>query len=287
MRVPWRDRRGKFLPFKAAVLIAVCVPGLVSAWWWTQGELGARPIIEMIHNTGLWTIRFLLISLAVTPLRAALDWPRLLLVRRMVGVTAMVYGLLHLTLYALDQKWALVVVASEIVHRFYLTIGCIALLTLIALGATSTDAATRWMGRWWKRLHRLAYPAAMLAVLHYFIQSKANVSEPVFVAGLYVWLMLWRMIPVRWQRRVAVYPVLAMLAGCAAAGIEFAWYDIATHINAWRVLGANETLAYGPRPAHLVALAALGLALLIFGRRFAAVPPAWLRAIPLRPFMTP
>ena len=282
MRVPWRDRRGKFLPFKAAVLIAVCIPGSLSAWWWAHGELGARPVLEMIHNTGLWTIRFLLISLAVTPLRAALDWPRLLLVRRMLGVTAMVYGLLHLTLYVLDQKWSLGVVASEIVHRFYLTIGFIALLALIGLGATSTDAATRRMGRWWKRLHRLAYPAAVLAVLHYFIQSKANVSEPVFVAGLYVWLLLWRAMPVGWQRRVAVYPALAALAGCAAAGIEFAWYDIATHISAWRVLGANETLAFGPRPAQLVALTALGLALVILGRRYAAAPRAWLRAIPQR-----
>ena len=282
MQVPWRDRRGKFLPFKAAVLVAVCIPFLLSAWWWVQGELGARPIIEMIHYTGLWTIRFLLISLAVTPLRAALDWPRLLLVRRMLGVTAMVYGLLHLTLYALDQTWSLGVVVSEIVHRFYLTIGFFTLLTLAALGATSTDAATRRMGRWWKRLHRLAYPAAVLAVLHYFIQSKANVSEPVFVAGLYVWLMLWRVMPVRWQRRVAAYPVLAVLAAAAAAWIEFAWYDMATHINAWRVLGANATLAFGPRPAHLVALTALGLALVILGRRVAAESRTWLRSIPLR-----
>ena len=282
MQVPWRDRRGKFLPFKAAVLVAVCIPFLLSAWWWVQGELGARPIIEMIHYTGLWTIRFLLISLAVTPLRAALDWPRLLLVRRMLGVTAMVYGLLHLTLYALDQTWSLGVVVSEIVHRFYLTIGFFTLLTLAALGATSTDAATRRMGRWWKRLHRLAYPAAVLAVLHYFIQSKANVSEPVFVAGLYVWLMLWRVMPVRWQRRVAAYPVLAVLAAAAAAWIEFAWYDMATHINAWRVLGANETLAFGPRPAQLVALTALGLALVILGRRVAAESRTWLRSIPLR-----
>jgi sulfoxide reductase heme-binding subunit YedZ len=282
MRVPWRDRRGKFLPFKAAVLIAVCIPGLLAAWWWANGELGARPVTEVIHQTGLWTIRFLLISLAVTPLRAALDWPRLLLVRRMLGVTAMVYGLLHLTLYALDQKWALGLVASEIVHRFYLTIGFIALLGLVALGVTSTDAATRRMGRWWKRLHRLAYPVGVLALLHYFIQSKANVSEPVYVAGLYVWLMLWRGMPTGWQRRVVVYPALAVLAGGAAAGIEFAWYDIATHINAWRVLGANETLAYGPRPAHLVALTTLGLALVILGRRVVPAAPAWWRGSPMR-----
>jgi sulfoxide reductase heme-binding subunit YedZ len=270
------------LPFKAAVLAAVCLPGLLTLFWWTQNALGARPINEAIHQTGLWTVRFLLISLAVTPLRAALDWPRLLLVRRMLGVTAMVYGLLHLTLYTLDQKWSLGVVVSEIVHRFYLTIGFVALLALIALGATSTDAATRRLGRWWKRLHRLAYPTAVLALLHYFIQSKANVSEPVFVAGLYVWLMLWRLLPARGQRAVAVYPALALLAGAGAAGIEFAWYRLATHIPAERVLAANETLRYGPRPAHLVAVAALALALLILARRAAGAPQFWSRLVPLR-----
>lgn len=282
MRVPWRDQRGRFLPFKAAVLLAVCLPALVSFWWWLGGDLGARPVQQLIYNSGLWTIRFLLIALAVTPLRVALDWPRLLLVRRILGVTAMVYGLTHLTLYTIQQKWSVPFVASEIVHRFYLTIGFAALLTLVALGATSTDAAVRGMGRWWKRLQRLAYPAAVLAVLHYFIQSKASVSEPVFVAGLYVWLMLWRVLPVAWQRSVAIYPVLALLAGAAAAWIEFGWYSIATHIDAWRVLAANETLAYGPRPAQLVVLTGLALAVLILGRRCATTPAAWLRLIAIR-----
>ena len=282
MRVPWRDRRGKFLPFKAAVLAALCIPGLVSAWWWLNSDLGARPINELIHNSGLWTIRLLLISLAITPLRAALDWPRLLLVRRMVGVTAMAYGLIHLTLYTIQQKWSVPFVASEIVHRFYLTIGFIALLSLVALGVTSTDGMTRRMGRWWKRLHRLAYPAAVLAILHYFIQSKANVSEPVFVAGLYVWLMLWRLMPLKWQRYAAVYPVLALATGFITAWIEFAWYDIATHLPAWRVLMANESLSFGLRPAHVVALTALGLSAVILLRRYTPAPRSWLRLVPAR-----
>ena len=109
----------------------------------------------------------------------------------------------------------------------------------------------------------------VLALLHYFIQSKANVSEPVFVAGLYVWLMLWRALPVAWQRPIAIYPALALLSGLAAAGIEFAWYGIATHINPWRVLAADETLRFGLRPAHYVVLVTLGLGVLILIRRIA------------------
>ena len=269
MMVPWRDRRGKFLPFKAAVLAAVCVPGLLTAFWLADGDLGARPIIEAIHETGLWAIRCFLIALAITPLRAALDWGKLLLLRRMLGLTALAYAVTHFSLYIVDEKGNLPFVASEIVHRFYLTIGFVVLLGLIALGSTSTDAAIRRMGPWWKRLHRLSYPLAVLALLHYFIQSKANVSEPVFVAGLYVWLMLWRVLPISWRRRIAVYPALALVAGAAAAGIEFAWYGIATHISPWRVLAADETLRFGLRPAHYVALVTLGLGVLIVVRRFA------------------
>lgn len=279
MLVPWRDRRGRFLPLKAATLALVCVPGLLTAFWWTQDELGARPETEAIHQTGLWAIRFLMIALAVTPLRAALDWGRLLTLRRMIGVTALAYAAIHFLLYNVQQNGRVLFVAAEIVHRFYLTIGFAVLLGLIALGATSTDAAMRRMGRWWKRLHRLSYPLGVLALLHYFIQSKANVSEPVFVAGLFVWLMLWRALPVGWQRPVGVYPVLAVAAGVGAAWIEFAWYGLATRVNPWRVLAANETLHFGLRPAHYVGLAALALGVIVLLRRVAPRLPRrpWLR----------
>ncbi|HVC60315.1 MAG TPA: ferric reductase-like transmembrane domain-containing protein [Acetobacteraceae bacterium] len=282
MVVPWRDRRGKFLPLKAIVLAAVCVPGLLAAFWWWHGDLGGRPVIGVIHETGLWAIRFLLIALAVTPLRAALNWGKLLLLRRMLGLTALAYGVAHFSLYIVDQNGNLLVVAGEIIHRFYLTIGFTVLLGLAALGATSTDAAIRRMGRWWKRLHRLGYLLAVLALLHYFIQSKANVSEPVFVAGLYVWLMLWRALPTSWQRAVAIYPALALLSGAAAAGIEFAWYGLATHINPWRVLAANETLRFGLRPAHYVALVTLGLGAVILARRIAPLLRPRLRVSSVR-----
>jgi sulfoxide reductase heme-binding subunit YedZ len=278
MVVPWRDRRGRFLPLKAAVLAAVFIPGLLAAFWWADGDLGGRPVTEVIHETGLWAIRFLLIALAVTPLRAALDWGKLLLLRRMLGLTALAYAVAHFSLYIVDQSGNLLVVASEIIHRFYLTIGFAVLLGLVALGATSTDAAIRRMGRWWKRLHRLSYPLAVLALLHYFIQSKVNVSEPVFVSGLFVWLMLWRVLPTAWRRRSEVHVALAVLSGAATAGIEFAWYAIATHINPWRVLAAEETLHFGLRPAHYVVLTTLALGVIILVRRIG--PMLWSRMRP-------
>jgi sulfoxide reductase heme-binding subunit YedZ len=267
IQVPWRDRRGRLIRLKAAVFATLFIPGLLTAIWLASGQLGSRPLNEAIHQIGLWTIRWLLIALAITPCARLFNMPQLLLVRRMIGVAALAYGILHLTLYTIDQKFALLTVASEIARRFYLTIGFVALLGLAALGATSTDKAMRSMGRNWKRLHRLSYPIAVLALLHYFIQSKANVSEPVFVAGLYVWLMLWRVLPQELQRRFLPYPVLAVVAGVATAGIEFAWYGLATRINPWRVLGASETLHFGLRPAHYVLLCGLAVALLLVLQR--------------------
>lgn len=259
MIVPWRDRHGRFLPLKAVVLAACFVPGLVLAWWWTHGMLGGRPVTEAIHGTGDWTIRFLLISLAITPAARVLNWPHLLLVRRMVGLAALAYGLAHLSLYIVDENFRPLTVILEIVHRFYLTIGFVALLGLGALGFTSTNGWMQRMGKWWKRLHRTIYVIGAIALLHYFIQSKSNVSEPVFFSGLFVWLLLWRALPTRWQRKLPAQLALTVVAAVATAGIEFAWYALATGISPWRVLAASETLRFGLRPAHYVALMGLGV----------------------------
>lgn len=263
-RAPWRDRRGRFSWFKALTLAGCVAPGATVAVWLATNDLGGRPVKAALLWIGLWTLRFVLLALAITPAARALAWPELTAIRRMVGVTACVYALSHLGLYAIDENLRLGLVASEILHRFYLTIGLVALLGLAALAATSFDAAVRRMGRGWTRLHRLAYPIGALAILHFFFQSKANVGEPTVMSGIFAWLMAARAIPASWRGRwFAVLP-LAALAGLAAAGIEFAWYGIATGIDPWRLLAANETLRFGLRPAHWVAVItfAAGLALM-------------------------
>lgn len=272
---PWRDRAGRLSPLKLAVLLLLFVPGLVLAVQLATDSLGARQVNALIHATGLWTIRLLLVALAISPARALLDWPRLPLVRRLVGVGALAYGLAHLTLYAVDQNGQLSHVAAEIIHRFYLTIGFVALLGLGALGATSTDAAVRRMGAWWRRLHRLAYPIGALAAFHAALQSKANVSEAMLMAGLFVWLMLWRLLPAGWRRRPAALGALALLAAGATAGLEYAWYALATRIPPDRVLAANLELDYPPSPAWWVLLAgaiAVTLAVLRGPRTVSARP---------------
>jgi methionine sulfoxide reductase heme-binding subunit len=255
--VPWRDRNGRFSRFRTVCLLGCIAPGAVIFYWLVTGTFADRPIHTTLQWIGLWNIRFIVMALAITPFASVLDWPKLLLVRRMVGVTAAVYVLVHFILYVAYDNWRLPMVASEVVLRFYLSIGFVALLGLLALAATSTDAVMRRMGRGWKRLHRSIYLIAALALLHYFIQSKANVSEPVVFAGLFVWLMLWRLVRQRWRRSLAIYPVLSVLAAISAAWIEFAWYGLATRINPWRVLAASETLRFGLRPAHWVLIATM------------------------------
>ncbi len=275
MSVPWRDRRGNFLPFKAAVLVLLFVPGIMEAVWLATGQLGGRPIIEAVHATGLWAIRLLMVSLAITPFARALDWPGLLLVRRNVGVASACYAGAHLCLYVVDQNFELATVVSEIALRFYLTIGFAALLVLLALAITSTDGWVKKLGRNWKRLHRLAYPVGVVALLHYYIQSKLNVSEPVFVSGLFVWLMAWRLLPETWRRKPGIgfaallYGGLAILSALLTAAMEFGWYGLTTRIDPWRVIAANESIARGLRPAHWVFVAAAALTTVFVLRRIA------------------
>jgi sulfoxide reductase heme-binding subunit YedZ len=270
---PWRDRRGRFLPFKTAVLASLFIPGALYAYWLATGQLGGRPVMEAIHGTGLWAIRFLMISLAITPFARALDFPSLLLVRRNVGVAAACYAVAHLSLYIVDQNFRLLTVLAEIAQRFYLTIGFVALLVLIALAMTSTDGWVKKLGRNWKRLHRLAYPLGAVALLHFYIQSKLNVSEPVFVSGLFVWLMAWRALPEAWRRKQGIaftaglYSALAVVCALVTAAMEFGWYGSTTKINPWRVLYANETIDRGLRPAHWVFVVTASLVLVFVARR--------------------
>ncbi len=273
MQLPWRDRRGRFLWLKAVVLPALFVPGLLYAFWLATNDLGGRPVMEAIHGTGLWAIRLVMISLAITPLARALDWSGLLLVRRMVGVAAACYAVIHLCLYVVDQNFRLGTVVSEIALRFYLTIGFVALLWLLALAGTSTDGWVQRLGRNWKRLHRLAYPIGVIALLHYFIQSKLNVSEPVFVTGLFVWLMLWRVLPETWRRSRSISVVAALYGGLAvasallAAVVEVGWYALVKGVDPWRVIAADETIARGLRPAHWVLVVAALFFVVVLARR--------------------
>jgi len=254
---------------RVVTLVGLCLPALDLAWRWYTDDLGARPVTLATHITGDWTVIFLLCSLALTPARAVFDWMPLVQIRRRIGVAAALYAGLHFLIYVADQKWNLIVVALEIVKRFYLTIGFTALLMLAALAITSTNGWQRRLKRNWKRLHWLVYPAAVLAILHFFIQSKANVSEATVAAGLFAWLMIWRFMPTKLRTKYLGLALLAVGATLAAILFEVGWYGLVNHVDPMRILNADVDPDLAPRPTLKVLLAGVVAILLVSVRRLA------------------
>jgi len=191
----WRDRRGQISPLRIAALALLLLPLALAAWNAEAIAAGARPVNDLIHRAGFWALMLLLITLAITPLRRISRFGQLIDIRRMLGVGAFCYAALHISLYVVDQMFDLGKVASEIVHRVYLVIGFTALTGLAVLAATSTDCMVRRLGgSRWQSLHQIVYVIGFLALIHYFQQTKADVSAPTLVAGLFAWLMCYRIV---------------------------------------------------------------------------------------------
>src|SRR3954451_6271577 len=257
MTFPWKDNGGRTSPLKLAVFIALFVPVLWVGAAFACGWLGSRPLNEAIHQLGLWTILLIFLALAVTPLRHILQWSRLLVVRRMIGVAAFAYAIGHLGLYAADQAFDLAKIATEIAVRIYLTIGFAAVLGLAALAATSTDGMIRRLGaRRWQRLHRLVYAIALLAVVHYCMQSKLDLWEAMIMAGGCAWLIFYRVLgrPVGTRSRLSLRGVamLGVAVAVLTASGEAAYFWIAYGADPIMVIAANWSLDTGVRPAVVV-----------------------------------
>lgn len=292
MVYPWNDYSGRFSPLKLAVFAALFGPAMWVLLSFAFGWLEPRPYTAAIREIGLWTIRLIFIALAITPLRAILRWPRLILVRRMVGVAAFAYAAAHLTLYTADLMFDLAKVAREIVLRVYLTIGFAAVLGLAALAVTSTDAMIRRLGRNWQRLHRLVYAIALLASVHFWMQSKLDVWEPTVMAGLYLWLIGYRvlagLLAVRGQLALGWVGALGVAAAALTALGEAAFFHFAYGVGAARVIAANWSLTLGLRPAVVVLIIAAAVTAAGALRALAAPaqrrrPRAALRPAPERP----
>ncbi len=166
-------------------------------------SLGANPIEELIHRLGKWGLNFLLITLAVTPLRKWTGQNWLIRFRRMLGLFAFFYLLMHFLTYAgLDQRFDLAVIVEDIVERPYITIGASALLLLLPLAVTSTKGMMRRLGRRWQKLHRLIYVIAGLGVWHFYWQVKKDILEPSIYIFILLVLLSYRIL-IRWRRRQA------------------------------------------------------------------------------------
>ena len=255
--LPWTDKKGRVHTLRTVVFALLLLPGLVLAVRWGVWGLGARPLKVAIHSTGYWAVWCLLASLVVTPLKALTGNAGVTVVRRMVGIAALAYAAIHVVLYGLDEGGGLLHLGTEIVSRFYLTMGAVAVAGLVVLGWTSTDGAIRRMGKRWKSLHRIVYGVAALTAVHYVLQSKADVSQALVAIGVLVWVMLWRMLPAGRDRSWAPVLGLALVAALVTLVAEYVWYRFGTRIDPVKAVRLEADIRYGLHPAALVL--ALGL----------------------------
>ena len=197
-----REPRG----FAPALFLASCVPAALAVFGLASDILrhtryfGSNPIKEGEHFLGEWILRFLIATLAVTPLRQWLGWHWLARHRRTLGLFAFAYGVLHwLTYVLLDLQLQWGDLKADLAKRPFIMVGMAGLLSMLPLALTSTAASIRRLGgRRWRRLHRLVYAASLLGVIHYWMSVKADVKEPLMYGAGFAVLFLFRI--VKWLR---------------------------------------------------------------------------------------
>ncbi|HEY5604212.1 MAG TPA: protein-methionine-sulfoxide reductase heme-binding subunit MsrQ [Gammaproteobacteria bacterium] len=183
---------------KPAVFLLCLIPLALLVWDAFHSALGANPVEKITHRTGDWSLRFLLITLAVTPLRQLFGWKFLVRYRRMFGLFAFFYVCLHFTTYLVfDHFFDINEIAKDIIKRPYITVGFTAFLLLIPLAVTSTHQMMKRLGKRWQRLHQLVYVIAVCGILHYLWLVKADLLQPLIHAAILLLLLGIRV----WQQR--------------------------------------------------------------------------------------
>ena len=218
----WRDRRGRVSWLRVGTLVVLLMPLAKAVFQANEIAHGARPLNELIYRAGFWALVFLGVTLAVTPFRRILRSGNLIDVRRMLGVGTFCYIAAHLALFFADQSYSLGKVIHEITHRVYLIVGAVAWLGLAALAATSTDGMVRRLGgNRWRRLHQIIYVIALLALIHYFQQTKADVTVPTFAASLFLWLIAYRVLA-WWQdtSELITLSLIALAVACRSSRLS-------------------------------------------------------------------
>ena len=190
---------------KPLVFAAALAPCLWLVFRAFTGRLSVNPIEDITLTTGIWALRFLLVTLAITPLRRLTGWNRLIQYRRMLGLFAFFYAVLHLATYVVDVVaveggFTFAPVLKDVAKRPFITMGAIAFVLMVPLAVTSTRGWIRRLGRRWQTLHRIIYVSAIAAVLHFIWKVKVVVGEPVYYAVILAVLLGFRVL---WHFRPA------------------------------------------------------------------------------------
>jgi sulfoxide reductase heme-binding subunit YedZ len=203
---------------KLSVHIGALIPLAVMIWDYYGGNLGAEPIREITLRTGKTAIILLMMSLAITPAHIWFGWKQIIPLRRLLGLYAFFYASLHLIIFLwLDYLLDPQLIVEALFAKRYALVGLAAFLILLPLTVTSTRAAMRKLGKNWKTLHKLAYLAGVLVVLHYFLLVKNSYTEPLIFAAILALLLLTRVKPIKqvvlqWRRNIENWRVRRSLA---------------------------------------------------------------------------
>jgi sulfoxide reductase heme-binding subunit YedZ len=220
---PWQDRTRAFSWLKAGAFALVLAPGVRMSWQLYTNEFGILPMAlsNLTFWSGVWATAVLLAALAVTPAAVVLRWGALMDVRRMVGVAALAYTIAHVVIWCAMRSWNMLLVLNETVTRLTLILALISTIGLIVLGATSFDAAITRMGtKGWQRLHNTNYVISALALLH-VVLARGTYPEQYLLAGLFIWLMAWRVLArYRLGSDARALALLALGSGVATALLE-------------------------------------------------------------------
>jgi sulfoxide reductase heme-binding subunit YedZ len=244
---PWQDRKRRFSWLKAVTFALMLLPALRTAYLVGAGDYGTVSTVVLgglTYWSGVWATVILLMALAVTPAASIFRWPALVDVRRMIGVTALVYTIAHVVIYFAFRRWDFAYIANDMSTRLTLIVATLSTIGLIVLGATSVDAAIAYMGaKNWQRLHTTNYVISGLAILH-VILARGTYTEQYMLTGIFFWLMAWRVLARYGLGANAKALIMLAVASClVAAFLEagFLWsrrgFDVLTS------LGYNLSLA--------------------------------------------
>jgi sulfoxide reductase heme-binding subunit YedZ len=284
---PWQDRTHGFSRLKAGTFALMFAPAIWLIYQVGTAQFGPVPLGGMTYWSGVWATAILLLALAITPASTIFRWRRLIVVRRMIGVTALAYTIVHIIIYFALRSWNFASIAHEMATRLSLIVATVATIGLIALGATSLDAAVQHMGaKGWNRLHNTIYVIAALALLH-FLLSPDIYPEQYLMSGMFFWLMVWRVMNGRGLGADARALAALAVASCLFTALLVAGWIWAYHgFGPWGTLGNNFSLDLGLSPAWTILVLGLLIALAAVSRQAPRrIRPSAISAAPERAYV--